>query len=92
MMVSFYATFRSVVGHKRVDIPLPPEPSVQQLLDAVLEAYPELAPLLLDEHGALSRQVHLFINGRGVIHLPDQMETRLRASDHVDFFPAVAGG
>ncbi len=92
MKVSFYATFRSVVGRKEVEVPLPPEGSVQQLLDAVLAAYPDLAPLLLDDRGALSRQVHLFINGRGVIHLPEKMATRLRVSDHVDFFPAVAGG
>lgn len=92
MKVRFYATFRSVVGGKQVELPVEPGDTVQALLDAVLARFPDLGPLLLDESGALSRQVHLFINGRGVIHLSDGMQTRLRDGDQVDFFPAVAGG
>ena len=90
--VRFYATFRSVVGAKIADIAVPGEATVQDLLDAVVARFPDLAPLLLDEAGALSRYAHLFVNGRGAIHLPLGMQTPLASSDLVDFFPAVAGG
>ena len=90
--VRFYATFRSRVGGKYAEIEVPAAATMQSLLDAVLERFPELRPLLLDEDGALSRQAHLFVNGRGVIHLRDGMQTPLQEDDWIDFFPAVAGG
>ena len=90
--VRFYATFRSVVGAKIAEVEVPAEATVQDLLDAVTARFPDLAPLLLDEAGELSRYAHLFVNGRGAIHLPLGMQTPLGPSDLVDFFPAVAGG
>lgn len=48
---------------------------------------------MLDEQGALSKHVHIFVNGRGCVFLDDALETQLDiASDRIDFFPAVAGG
>ena len=52
----------------------------------------QLVPLMLDEEQKLSRYIHMFINGRGVVHLPQGLQTRLRAEDTINFFPAVAGG
>ena len=92
MKVRFYATFRSVVESKEAELPVAEDATVQDLLDAVVSRYPDLAPLLLNEEGALSRQAHLFVNGRGAIHLEHGMQTRLRPDDRIDFFPAVAGG
>lgn len=90
--VRFYATFRAIVGDKHAEVEVPAHATVRDLLDAVVRAFPELAPLLLDAGGALSRQAHLFVNGRGAIHLRHGMQTRLDSEDRIDFFPAVAGG
>ncbi len=92
MQVNFFATLRYAVGQKTIEVDLPAQSEAQEVLDAVLEAHPALVPLMLDEEGRLSRYVHMFINGRGVVHLPDKLGTRLKAGDTIDFFPAVAGG
>lgn len=90
--MSFYATLRQIVGRKRVEFTLPEGATVAELLEAVLRGCPDLRPHLLDDAGELSRHVHVFVNGRGAVYLPDRLETKLAASDAVDIFPAIAGG
>jgi molybdopterin synthase sulfur carrier subunit len=92
VQVRFYATLRAIVGARSVEIPLPPGPTVQTLVDAVVERHPALAEILRDEHGRVPRGVHVFVNGRGAGWLPDAYATPLAADDSVDIFPAVAGG
>jgi molybdopterin synthase sulfur carrier subunit len=90
--VSFYATLRPVVGAKSVELVLPEGATVADLLDTLLEGYPDLRPHLLGEDGQLSRHVHVFVNGRGAVYLPKRLDTVLALSDVVDIFPAIAGG
>lgn len=92
MRVRFFATLRAPVGGKEVELPLDPGSTVRDLVAGLVAAYPDLGPLILAEHGSLSRFVHVFVNGRGAIHLPDGLDTVLCANDDVDVFPAVAGG
>ncbi len=92
MQVGFYATLRPIVGGKSVEVPLPPGATVQDLVDRVVARWPALEEALLDEHGALSRHVHVFVDGRGAGYLPDGLATRLEPHHKVDIFPAVAGG
>ena len=93
MHVHFFATFREIVGHKQVEVAVPDGTTVQQLLDRVLVDFPGLRREMLDEHGALSKHVHIFINGRGCVYLERGLDTPLSAhDDRIDFFPAVAGG
>jgi len=90
--VSFYATLRPVVGAKHVELALPEGATVADLLDALLEGYPDLRPHLFGKDGRLSRHVHVFVNGRGAVYLPKRLDTALAPRDVVDIFPAVAGG
>ena len=90
--VRFYATLRRIVGARSVEIPVPPRPTVQSILDAVVARFPKLGAEILGEGGALSRHVHIFVNGRGVTYLPDGLATRVEPTTIVEFFPAVAGG
>jgi molybdopterin synthase sulfur carrier subunit len=92
MKVSFYATLRKIVGEKTVDIRLPDDPRLQDLLDEVLATYPALREDLLDDAGELSRHVHLFVNGRSSKYLSDGLATPIDTSQKIEFFPAVAGG
>jgi len=92
MNVNFYATLRLVTGCKSVEFSLPAGATVQMLLDAVLERFPEMRSTLLDDQGRLFSHVHIFINGRDVHHLDRTLETPLQEDDAVDLFPAVAGG
>lgn len=92
MKVHFYATLRRTVGCKCVDIPLGDGATVDDVVARVLERFPALRPELLDADGALSRHVHVFINGRGTPWLERQTRTVIRDGDRVELFPAVAGG
>ena len=92
VQVRFYATYRSIVGEKYAAVSVPRDATLRDLLAAVLAAFPALRPDLVDGAGELSRYAHLFVNGRGAVHLPEGMETRLAPEDVIDFFPAVAGG
>jgi molybdopterin synthase sulfur carrier subunit len=92
MNVNFHATLRQLTGCKSVEFSLPAGVTVRQLLDAVLERYPEMRSLLLDDQGRLYPHVHLFINGRDAPYLGRALETPLEEDDAVDLFPAVGGG
>jgi molybdopterin synthase sulfur carrier subunit len=92
MRISFYATLRKIVGEKHIELPLPEQCSLVQILSAVVDAYPELREEVLDENGELDRYIHLFVNGRSSKFLPEKMDTVVDGSQSIEFFPAVAGG
>ena len=92
MRISFYATLRKIVGQKHVELPLPERVSLEEILAAVVDAYPDLSEEVLDETGKLDRYIHLFVNGRSSKFLPEGMATIVDGSQTIEFFPAVAGG
>ena len=92
MKVSFYATLRPLVGSKTVDIPLRQGATLQALVDAMIEKFPTLGPVLLNDAGELSRQVQLCVNGRNARFLDEGLDTPLTPTDKIDLFPAIAGG
>lgn len=92
MRIGFYATLRKIVGEKYVELPLPEPCTLQQVLDAVVTAFPDLRDELIDETGGLDRHVHLFVDGRSSKFLPDGLATTVDRHRSIEFFPAVAGG
>ena len=92
MKIDFYATLRDVAGQKTVDIDLPQNATVRQLVDEIVTLYPLMRSKLLDEHGNLWGHVHIFINGRDAPFLEDALQTVIRPVDTISIFPAVGGG
>lgn len=92
MRVGFFATLRPIVGAPAVDLDVPEGATVKDLVDLVVARWPGLAEALLDETGALSRKVHVFVNGRSAVYLDAGLATPLEEGTKVDFAPAVAGG
>lgn len=92
MKVNFFATLRQVTGQKMVEFDLPDGVTAQGVLDAVLAQYPAMIGMLAGEDGKLLGHCHMFINGRGVTYLLDEMSSVVKAGDIVNFFPAVGGG
>jgi molybdopterin synthase sulfur carrier subunit len=92
MKVDFYATLRDVTGQKTVDIDLPENATVRQLVDKIVTLYPLLRSKLLDENGDLWGHVHIFINGRDAPFLENALQTVIQPADTVSIFPAVGGG
>ncbi|MDH5306206.1 MAG: MoaD/ThiS family protein [Myxococcales bacterium] len=91
MKIGFYATLRPLVGAKTVEVALPQDATVRELLDHLIERWPALRGALLDADGALSGRVHVFVNGRSARFL-DGAQTRLAPDAEIDIIPAVAGG
>ena len=92
MIVKFYATLRQIVGGKAIDVQLPGNATIQQLLDEILQQHPALRPELFDEKGQLYQHVHVMVNGRDVPYLEDALNTVLSVEDVISIFPAVGGG
>jgi molybdopterin synthase sulfur carrier subunit len=92
LRIGFYATLRKIVGEKYVEIDLAVPCTLQQIVDAVVAAFPELCDEILDEDGELDRYIHLFVNGRSSKFLEEGLATEVDGSQTLEFFPAVAGG
>jgi len=92
MKVNFFATLRQVTGQKTLEFDLPAGVTAQGVLDEVVRRYPAMIGMLADEDGKLLGHCHMFINGRGVTYLLDEMNSVVNDSDVVNFFPAVGGG
>ena len=92
MRVNFYATLRTAVGQKTVDLPLSEGTTVRELADEIVRRWPVLADRVFDDEGAISRQVHFLVGGRNVRWLPAGAATPLAAGDVIDVFPPTAGG
>ena len=85
-------TLRPLVGARTVDFALPEGGSARELVREIVARFPELGPKLLEADGSLARGVHLFVNGRSALFLPEGLDTPVSSADTVDVFPAVAGG
>lgn len=92
MIVSFYATLRQIAGQKRVELDLAEGATAQDVVDAVIKRFPAMRVELVDEDGRLHEHVHLFVNGRDVPYLEKRLETVIKPTDKLDFFPPVGGG
>lgn len=91
MKLSFHATLRAIVGARTVEFELPPDATIQTLIESLAERWPALREHLLTEEGGLSRRVNIFVAGRNVRWL-DGAATRIDGEAQIDFFPPVAGG
>jgi molybdopterin synthase sulfur carrier subunit len=92
MIVNFYATLRSIVGTRQVEIQLPPGSTLSQLIDEIVREYPALQAEMLDPQGNLFSHIHVFINGRDSVHLAGGLDTPLEPDDTISVFPPVGGG
>jgi sulfur-carrier protein len=92
MKVNFYATLRSIVGQKTVEVDLMPRATASDLVDLIVQNYPALRKELLDEKNEFSRYMKFFINGREAVYLDEKMNTVIQTNDKVDIFPPVGGG
>jgi len=92
MKVNFYATLRSIVGKKTVEVDLEPRATARDLVEVITRDYPDLRAQLLDDKNEFSRYMKFFINGREAVYLEDKMNTIIQPDDKVDIFPPVGGG
>lgn len=75
-------------GQKLLEVP---GATVGEALTALVAAYPDLRPRLLDDAGGINRFVNVFVNETDVRHL-QALDTPLAATDTILLLPAMAGG
>ncbi|HJM74974.1 MAG TPA: ubiquitin-like small modifier protein 1 [Dehalococcoidia bacterium] len=90
MEIRLYATLRPIVGGRTVEVPNRCA-TIGDVLATLSDDYPDLAPHLLDDDGAMRPYVAVMVNGRDIRHL-DGLQTAIGTDSGIDIFPPVAGG
>jgi len=90
-VVRLYASFRRLAGEGAVDLVVPAEGTIRDILRGLVELRPRLAEHMLDEEGNVPRFVNVFVNGRDIRYL-NGLDTLVRPEDEVAIFPPLAGG
>ncbi|MFM1651816.1 ubiquitin-like small modifier protein 1 [Brevibacillus sp. B_LB10_24] len=92
MKVKVFANFREICQSKEVTVPYQAENNrVIDILETLIQMFPPLEDEVFTPDRTLKPFVHVFINGRNIIH-EDGLQTRVGADDQFALFPPVAGG
>lgn len=78
-------------GQRRLEVPMPRDPTVRGLLHELDARYPLFARRVRDERGDVRRYVNIFI-GQDNIRDLDGLESILRQGQGVLIMQSVAGG
>lgn len=90
MQVRFYATLRAATGGGRVDLERAYD-TVGDALDALVERFPDLGPLVMTAPRTLRPMIAVMVDGRDIRHLAG-LDSTLAGATTLDIFPPVAGG
>jgi sulfur-carrier protein len=90
MQVKVFANLRVICGGVSVEVQ-PDGDRVMDVLDKMIEMFPDLKEEIYTEEKKLKPFVHLYVNGRNIVHAQD-LETRVKVTDQLALFPPVAGG
>ena len=92
MQINFYADLRPLAGGKTVEVNAHAPMTAREALESVTRLRPALAEKIWHAPGQLFDHIHVFINGRQSVFLPQGLETPVRLEDTLDVFPPVGGG
>lgn len=90
MLVKVFANLRQICGGVTVEV-LPDGNRVIDVLDKMIEMFPDLRDEVFTAEKQLLPFVHVYVNGQNIIHL-DDLETSVKDTDQFALFPPVAGG
>ncbi len=91
MKVKVFANFREICQGKSIDVPFQHGNQVIDILETLVSLYPALEAEVFTPERTLKPFVHVFLNGRNVIH-ENGLHTQVNDSDQFALFPPVAGG
>jgi len=90
MQVKVFANLREICGGVKVEVKSDGD-RVIDILDKMVEMFPDIEAEIFTEEKRLKPFVHVYINGKNIIHL-DDLETKVKEQDQFALFPPVAGG
>ncbi|HSM23894.1 MAG TPA: ubiquitin-like small modifier protein 1 [Anaerolineaceae bacterium] len=92
IIVRLFATYRSLVGERQLDLDVPVDTSVLAAIENLMEKYPHLRPHWFNQAGEIMPHLFVILNKQDVTSLPDGLNTKLKEGDELDFVPPVGGG
>ncbi len=92
MQINFYADLRPLAGGKTIIVEFTAPMTAREALEAVTCSRAALAEKVWQSPGELFDHIHVFINGRQSVFLPQGLETRVDVDTELDVFPPVGGG
>ncbi|PLR96816.1 ubiquitin-like small modifier protein 1 [Bacillus sp. T33-2] len=90
MRVKVFANLRDICGGVTVEV-IPDGHTVIDVLDKMVEMYPQLEAEIFTTERTLKPFVHVYVNGKNIIHA-DDLDTIVEPTDQFALFPPVAGG
>ncbi|WP_307150256.1 ubiquitin-like small modifier protein 1 [Robertmurraya andreesenii] len=90
MQVKVFANLRDICGGVSIEVN-PDGNQVIDVLDKMVEMYPEIDEEIFTTDKKLKPFVHVYINGKNIIHSED-LQTVVKETDQMALFPPVAGG
>ncbi|GAA5226028.1 molybdopterin synthase sulfur carrier subunit [Paeniglutamicibacter antarcticus] len=81
----------TLAGQRRLEVPLPREPTMRGLLDELDVQYPLFGRRVRDERGDVRRYVNIFIGQDNIIDL-EGLESTVHQGHCVLIMQSVAGG
>jgi sulfur-carrier protein len=90
LIVKVFANLRVICGGMTVEVN-PLGNRIIDILDKMINDFPDLQEEIFTPEKTLKPFVHVYVNGRNIIHLED-LETLVNNTDQIALFPPVAGG
>lgn len=91
MKVKIYATLRPLVDAPYLELNSEPGSTIAEVLEEIVQRWPQLKPELLEGDGQLSGRIHFFVDGRDIRYL-DGLDTVIPEGADLRIFPPVGGG
>ena len=92
MKIEFYGVYRLSVGVKIIEIELPQNSTIYDVLQAVVQRFPILQSEIFNQQGDLYPHQPLYINGRNPRLLVDGLQTVVRPDDVLSIFSPISSG
>jgi sulfur-carrier protein len=90
MQVKVFANLREICGGVQVEV-IPEGNRVIDILERMVQMFPDIEEEIFTPEKKLKPFVHVYLNGKNIIHLND-LVTTVKESDQFALFPPVAGG
>lgn len=90
MQVKVFANLRDICGGVSVEV-IPDGNQIIDVLNKMVEMFPEIDEEIFTPKKKLKPFVHVYINGKNIIHSED-LQTNVKETDQIALFPPVAGG
>jgi len=88
--IRLFGTIREAVGERTLEKNYN-SCTIQEVIDILIEEYPELEGEVIDENGLIPESVNIMVNTKNIQYI-DGIETRVTDGDNISIATAITGG